>query len=240
MLKDFKTFLLRGNVVDLAVAVVVGAAFGAVVTALVRDILTPIIAVIFGKPDFSALSFTINGSDFRYGDFLNFLIAFLSVAAAVFFFVVQPINALMARRKTAARRRVARRAMPGVLERHPAPGPQVCVLRVSPAGRRRRHWLSADRGARRSGRAPARLGEERRALAVFSSRSQYRLLRRQGSGVIRCVLLFRRPSPRSRPRCCWRRAAAALRRRPPLRRCGRQRQRRHRRLDLVSRCMRLR
>ncbi len=100
MLKDFKTFLLRGNVVDLAVAVVIGAAFGALITALVRDILTPIIALIFGKPDFSALSFTINGSHFLYGDFINFLIAFLSVAAAVFFFVVQPVNALMARRKT--------------------------------------------------------------------------------------------------------------------------------------------
>jgi large conductance mechanosensitive channel len=100
MLRDFKTFLLRGNVVDLAVAVVVGAAFGALVTALVRDILTPIIALIFGKHDFSALSFTINGSHFLYGDFLNYLIAFVSVAAAVFFFVVQPVNALMARRKT--------------------------------------------------------------------------------------------------------------------------------------------
>ncbi len=100
MLKDFKTFLLRGNVVDLAVAVVLGAAFGAVVTALVRDILTPIIALIFGKHDFSALSFTVNGSRFLYGDFINYLIAFLSVAAAVFFFVVQPVNALMARRKT--------------------------------------------------------------------------------------------------------------------------------------------
>jgi large conductance mechanosensitive channel len=100
VLKDFKTFLLRGNVVDLAVAVVIGAAFGAVVTALVRDILTPIIALIFGKHDFSALSFTINGSHFLYGDFINYLIAFLSVAAAVFFFVVQPVNALMARRKT--------------------------------------------------------------------------------------------------------------------------------------------
>jgi large conductance mechanosensitive channel len=100
MLRDFKAFLLRGNVVDLAVAVVVGAAFGAVVTALVRDILTPIIGLIFGQHDFSALSFTINGSHFRYGDFLNFLISFLSIAAAVFFFVVQPVNALMARRKT--------------------------------------------------------------------------------------------------------------------------------------------
>ena len=97
--KDFKTFLLRGNVVDLAVAVVIGAAFGALVTALVRDLLTPVIALIFGKHDFSALSFTINKSRFLYGDFLNFLIAFISIAAAVFFFVVQPVNVLMARRK---------------------------------------------------------------------------------------------------------------------------------------------
>ena len=100
MLKDFKTFLLRGNVVDLAVAVVVGAAFGAVVTALVRDLITPIIALIFGKPNFSALSFTINSSHFLYGDFINALFAFLTIAAAVFFFVVQPVNALMRRRKT--------------------------------------------------------------------------------------------------------------------------------------------
>jgi large conductance mechanosensitive channel len=100
VLKDFKTFLLRGNVVDLAVAVVIGTAFGAVVTALVRDIVTPIIALIFGKPDFSALSFTVNGSHFLYGDFINYLIAFVSIAAAVFFLVVQPVNLLMARRKT--------------------------------------------------------------------------------------------------------------------------------------------
>ena len=100
MLKDFKEFLLRGNVVDLAVAVVIGAAFGAVVTALVRDLLTPIVALIFGKPNFSSLSFTINSSHFLYGDFINFLISFLTIAAAVFFFVVQPVNALMRRRKT--------------------------------------------------------------------------------------------------------------------------------------------
>lgn len=100
MLKDFKTFLLRGNVVDLAVAVVVGAAFGAVVTALVRDLLTPIVALIFGKPNFSNLSFTLNSSHFLYGDFINYLIAFISVAVAVFFFVVQPVNALMRRHKT--------------------------------------------------------------------------------------------------------------------------------------------
>ncbi len=100
MLKDFKTFLLRGNVVDLAVAVVIGAAFGAVVTALVKDLITPIIALIFGKPDFSALSFTLNSSHFLYGDFINALFAFVTIAAAVFFFVVQPVNALMRRRRT--------------------------------------------------------------------------------------------------------------------------------------------
>jgi large conductance mechanosensitive channel len=100
VLKDFKAFLLRGNVVDLAVAVVIGAAFGAVVTALVRDLLTPIIALIFGKQDFSNLSFTLNSSHFLYGDFINYLLAFISVAAAVFFFVVQPVNMLMRRRRT--------------------------------------------------------------------------------------------------------------------------------------------
>jgi large conductance mechanosensitive channel len=100
MLKDFKQFLLRGNVVDLAVGIVIGAAFGAVVTALVADLLTPLIAAIFGTHDFSALSFTVNGSRFLYGAFVNALVAFISIAAAVFFFVVRPVNALMARRKT--------------------------------------------------------------------------------------------------------------------------------------------
>jgi len=100
VLKDFKEFLLRGNVVDLAVAVVIGVAFTALVTALVADLLTPLIAAIFGKHDFSSLTFTINGSVFKYGAFLNALIAFLSIAAAVFFFVVQPVNALMRRRRT--------------------------------------------------------------------------------------------------------------------------------------------
>jgi large conductance mechanosensitive channel len=98
VLGDFKKFLFRGNVVDLAVAVVVGTAFAALVKALVADILTPIIAMIFGKPNFEDLSFTINGSHFLYGDLLNNLITFLSVAAAVFFFVVLPVNHLMARR----------------------------------------------------------------------------------------------------------------------------------------------
>ena len=100
MAKEFKAFLLRGNVVDLAVGIVIGAAFGAVVTALVADLITPIIAAIIGKPDFSALTFSINGSKFLYGSFINALVAFISIAAAVFFFVVKPVNALMARRKT--------------------------------------------------------------------------------------------------------------------------------------------
>ena len=99
MLKEFREFILRGNVVDLAVGVVIGLAFGAVVTALVADIITPIVAAIFGKPDFSGLQFTINGSVFRYGDFFNAVFSFLTIAAAVFFFVVKPVNALMARRK---------------------------------------------------------------------------------------------------------------------------------------------
>ncbi len=99
-MKDFKAFLLRGNVVDLAVGIVIGAAFGAVVTALVKDLITPIIAAIIGKPDFSGLTFSINGSRFLYGDFINAVLAFVSIAAAVFFFVVRPVNTLMARRKT--------------------------------------------------------------------------------------------------------------------------------------------
>ncbi len=99
MLKGFKQFVLRGNVLDLAVAVVIGAAFGAVVTALVKDLITPLIAAIVGKPDFSAIQFEINGSKFPIGDFINALVSFLLVSAAVYFFVVVPVNALMARIK---------------------------------------------------------------------------------------------------------------------------------------------
>ena len=95
----FKRFLLRGNVVDLAVAVVIGGAFGAVVTAFVKDVITPVIAAVAGKPDFSALAITINGSRSLVGDFLNALVAFLMVATAVYFFVVAPMNALAERRK---------------------------------------------------------------------------------------------------------------------------------------------
>ncbi len=97
MLKEFKQFLLRGNVVDLAVGVVIGAAFGSVVTALVSDILTPLIAAIAKVPDFGGLIFTINGSKFMYGHFINAVISFLLVASAIFFFVIKPINALIAR-----------------------------------------------------------------------------------------------------------------------------------------------
>ena len=98
MLKEFKTFLLRGNVVDLAVAVVIATAFGAVVTAFVADLITPLIAAIFGNHDFSALTFTINDSKFLYGAFINAVISFVLIAAAVFFFVVKPVNAMAARR----------------------------------------------------------------------------------------------------------------------------------------------
>lgn len=92
MFQDFKKFILRGNTVDLAVAVVVGAAFGAIVTALVKDIITPLLGAIGGQPDFSRLTFTINNSKFLYGDFINAVVGFLIIAAVIFFLVVQPIN----------------------------------------------------------------------------------------------------------------------------------------------------
>jgi large conductance mechanosensitive channel len=97
MIKEFRDFVLRGNVVDLAVAVVIGAAFTAVVTGFVSSFITPLIAAIGGKPDFADLFFTINGARFTYGDFLNVLIALLIIAAIVFFLVVRPLNMLMAR-----------------------------------------------------------------------------------------------------------------------------------------------
>jgi len=97
MLKGFKQFLLRGNVIDLAVAVIIAAAFGAVVTALVKDLLTPLIAAIVQVPDFSSIAFTINGSKFAIGDFVNALISFLLIAFAVYAFVIVPVNALVAR-----------------------------------------------------------------------------------------------------------------------------------------------
>lgn len=99
MIQGFKKFIMRGNVIDLAVAVVMGAAFTAVVNALVKDIITPLIAAIFGKPDFSALKFTVNHSTFLYGDFVNAIVAFLLVAIGVYFVIVAPLNALAERRR---------------------------------------------------------------------------------------------------------------------------------------------
>ena len=101
MLSGFKQFILRGNVVDMAVGVVVGAAFATVVGAFTKDLLTPLIAALVGKPDFSSIAFTVNGSVFALGDFLNALIAFLLVAAAVYFFVVTPVNLLVERMRKA-------------------------------------------------------------------------------------------------------------------------------------------
>ena len=96
-MKGFKQFMLRGNILDLAVAVVMGVAFGAVVTALVKDLITPLIAAIVGKPDFSGIAFTINNSKFLIGEFINALVSFLLIGAAVYFFIVLPVNKLVAR-----------------------------------------------------------------------------------------------------------------------------------------------
>ena len=97
--REFRDFILRGNVVDLAIAVVIGAAFSGIVNALVKDLITPLIAAIGGQPDFSTISFTINHSKFLIGDFINAVISFLIIAAVVFFFIVKPVNGLMARFK---------------------------------------------------------------------------------------------------------------------------------------------
>ena len=100
LIDEFKQFLLRGNLVELAVAVVMGLAFASLVNAFVEDLVTPLIAAIVGEPDFSSLQFTINGSTFRYGDFLNKLLSFVMIALVVFFFIVKPVNALMARMRS--------------------------------------------------------------------------------------------------------------------------------------------
>jgi large conductance mechanosensitive channel len=99
-MKGFKQFLLRGNVVDLAVAVVIGGAFGTVVAALVKDLLMPLIAAIIGKPDFSAIQVTLNGTKFPVGDFINSVVSFVLVAGAIYFFVVVPMNMVTARRRS--------------------------------------------------------------------------------------------------------------------------------------------
>jgi len=95
--REFKQFLLRGNVVDLAVALILALAFFAVVSAFIADLITPLIAAIFGQPDFADLTFTVNNSVFRYGHFINVVIAFILIAAVLFFFVVKPVNALISR-----------------------------------------------------------------------------------------------------------------------------------------------
>ena len=135
LLRDFKTFLMRGNVVDLAVAVAVGAAFIAIVNALVADLVTPIGAAIGGKNDFANLTFTINGSEFRYGDFLNAIISFLTVAAAVFFFVVVPYNAFMARMRKEPPPDPTTRKCPECLSEIPIGATRCafCTAAISPA-----------------------------------------------------------------------------------------------------------
>jgi len=117
--KGFREFLLRGNVIDLAIAVVIGAAFGAVVTALVKDLLTPLIAAIGGKPDFAALTFTINNSNFLYGDFINAVIAFAILAAVIYYLVVLPMNRLMTRVSPQPKQEVATRDCPQCLSTIP-------------------------------------------------------------------------------------------------------------------------
>jgi large conductance mechanosensitive channel len=134
-LKEFRQFILRGNLVDLAIAVVVGAAFGAVVTALVSDLITPLIAAVGGQPDFSRLAFTINGSRFTYGHFLNALLSFLIVSAVVFFLVVKPVNALMSRLRTEPDVESETRACPECLSQIPTAARRCafCTAEVGPA-----------------------------------------------------------------------------------------------------------
>jgi large conductance mechanosensitive channel len=135
ILKEFRAFILRGNVVDLAVAVVIGAAFTAVVNALVRDIITPVIAAVFGKSDFGDLAFTINGSRFAYGDLINAVITFVLVAAAVFFFVVKPVNYLMGRLRTEPDVESPTRGCPECLSQIPVAASRCafCTTEVPPA-----------------------------------------------------------------------------------------------------------
>ena len=132
MLSGFKQFILRGNVIDMAVGVVIGAAFASVVSAFTKDLLTPLIAAIVGKPDFSAIKFTVNGSMFALGDFVNAGISFLLVAAAVYFFVVTPVNLLVARmRKAPAPGRSHNQEVPRMPERDSDRCQALCALRAA-------------------------------------------------------------------------------------------------------------
>ena len=138
MLKEFKKFILRGNVVDLAVAVVVGAAFGTVVTSLVENFVTPLIAAVGGLPNFSKLAFTINGSTFHYGLILNALISFLSIATVIFFFVVHPLNKLLAHAKPSDEvEKPAERECPDCLSAIPSAAKRCkfCGATSKPAGK---------------------------------------------------------------------------------------------------------
>jgi len=135
LLIEFKQFLLRGNFVDMAVALVMALAVFAVVTALIEDLITPIIAAIAGKPDFSALTFQINESTFRYGDFINALTTFILVAAAVFFFIVVPMNALIARSRKEPPADPTTRKCPECLSEIPVDAQRCafCTSQVPPA-----------------------------------------------------------------------------------------------------------
>ena len=130
-MSGFRKFLLRGNVVDLAVAVLIGASFGAVITAFTRDFVTPLLAAIGGNPDFSRLHFTVNKSRFFYGDFINFVIAFLILAAIIYFLVVLPVNALMERYKPTAEEPVPTTECPECLSSIPAAA-RKCAFCASP------------------------------------------------------------------------------------------------------------
>ena len=132
---EFKQFLLRGNVIDLAVAVVIGAAFGAVVSALVADLITPLIAAIVGQHDFSQMTFTLNNSQFNYGHLVNAIIAFVMIAAVVFFLVIKPINALIARSRKQPPADPTTRKCPECLSEIPleAHRCRFCTVEVSPA-----------------------------------------------------------------------------------------------------------
>ncbi len=134
-MKDFKEFLLRGNLVDVAVGIVIGVAFAALVTAFVADLITPLLAAIGGKPSFQNLSFTINGSHFLYGSFINALISFLIIAAVIFFLVVKPVNALMARRRTEVPVDEQTRTCPECMSEIPALAHRCafCTSEVAPA-----------------------------------------------------------------------------------------------------------
>ena len=136
MLKEFREFILRGNLVELAVAVVIGTAFAALVSSFTEGLITPLIAAVGGEPDFSALSFTINDSRFRYGMFLNALVSFLIVAAVVFFLVVKPLNTLKDRQKAGLAAGETTRTCPECISEIPVTARRCafCTAEVEPAG----------------------------------------------------------------------------------------------------------